>query len=783
MPTGDTAAAVAWLLALRPAGPWFLYSADSTEKEIGLPARRFTSEQVDAMRAWIDERQGRYNLYYSPNTPLPTVGKHPTKAEMTHINVLHVDLDLPKTGLYSAPTPENLARLRARIDVLEPTAHLLVFSGGGYQGLWNVDRALPAAEYTERIEAINQGIEKACGGDHCWNVNRILRLPGTLNTPSPTKLAKNPHRVPALATVVRADWDARWSFERDIAPRAIPTVGYDDPLVEEDDEQADDAPRSTGREHTLDALPRKVQRAIKTGDASAYRGDRSRLVLFVLAFLIRAGWTDEEMTPFILDPAYPLSAHILENKAISSPARAAQRQIDRARALVKVDWVYNDKGGILPHWPANIRKGIDLLGIRFMHDTFADQPYINGAGPVRPLTDAESNSIRVNLFPETHNFVPGKDIWTDVIGDLAWQASYHPILDYLNDIKWDGVPRLDTWLVDYGGVKVKVAADMKESPAAERAHAAAQYNAYVRAAGRLMLMAAVRRVRQPGCKFDEMMVFVNIKQGTNKSQALAILAVNKDWFLDSLPLHAKDQEVIEKLAGKWIVEFAELVGLRNSEVEHLKAFLSRDTEHARAAYGHFTKHPKRQCVFFASTNEPTFLKDTEDRRFWPIVVGIFDLAALLRDRDQLWAEAAAAEAAGESIRLDPSLWDAAAAVQAEHRIEDPWVALIQDQVGDLNGSIPALAAWLLVGKPGYQRVHEDNRRFGAAMRTLGWEREVAYLDGRTVRCWQRGTPEERRAVIYVVRDPVTGDISVGHEPGQAAVVDPAAYEPDENLPF
>lgn len=102
----------------------------------------------------------------------------------------------------------------------------------------------------------------------------------------------------------------------------------------------------------------------------------------------------------------------------------------------------------------------------------------------------------------------------------AWSTilspnSFHPVCDYLDGLEWDGTPRLDTWLTTFG--------QAEDTP-------------YTRAVGALTLLAAVRRVRQPGCKFDEMPVLES-EQGKNKSSALAVLAVREDWFTDDLPLN------------------------------------------------------------------------------------------------------------------------------------------------------------------------------------------------------------------------------------------------------
>jgi predicted P-loop ATPase len=760
---GDTDAAVGWLRSLFPEGPWYVYASDPEGRDPFL-GERFAEEA--ALRAWLDARQGTHNVYYSANTPLPTVRTTPRKSQMVRLNVLHVDLDLPKTGPHATPTATNYERLLLRVRAMAPAPSAIVFSGGGYQVYWRLAEALPAAEYADRVEAVNAAIQRALAADHCFDVGRILRLPGTVNVPDKKKRERG--REPALASAIEVDWSRTWSFALDPVPRLPDSFG-----AEEAENEAAEPPLGP---HSLESLPRKLQRPIKTGDASAFKGNRSNLILWVACSLVRLGWKDEEIAPFLLDADYGLSAHCRDQ---SNPARAAQRTLDFARRSVAEDWERAANGQILRSWPANVRRGINLLDIKFSFDGFSGQPYINGVGPLRSLEDEEANHLRVTTFPTAHGFIPPKELWLDIVADLAWQASYHPVLDYLSDARddWDGAPRIDTWLFDYGGVRRRVAADLLEqTETAERAAEVAElYNRYVSAVGRLMLVAAVRRVREPGCKFDEMMVLVNPKQGTNKSSALAILAVRKEWFLDSLPFNAKDQEVIEKLSGKWIVEFAELPGLRTSEVEHLKAFLSRDTDHSRMAYGRFTKHPRRQCVFFGSTNELWFLRDTENRRFWPIDGVVFDLEGLRKVVHQLWGEAAAAEASGESIRLDPALWDAAALVQAEHRIHDPWEFDLSAAMRDLEGRIAAVDAWKIVGKPGYQRTQEDNRRFGTAMRLLGWTRAHSKMHGRLVWCYERGPDQKTRSrPIYVQVDPLTREVYVSHDTAPQP-------EPDDDL--
>jgi len=113
--------------------------------------------------------------------------------------------------------------------------------------------------------------------------------------------------------------------------------------------------------------------------------------------------------------------------------------------------------------------------------------------------------------------------------------------------------------------------------------------------------------------------------------------------------------------------------MKRAEVEQVKAIASRTEDRARAAYGRFPARQQRRCVFFATTNDDTYLKSqTGNRRFWPVPIGAIDLEALRRDRDQLWGEAAYHEAQGASIGLPAKLWADARAEQDRRLVADPW---------------------------------------------------------------------------------------------------------------
>jgi predicted P-loop ATPase len=233
----------------------------------------------------------------------------------------------------------------------------------------------------------------------------------------------------------------------------------------------------------------------------------------------------------------------------------------------------------------------------------------------------------------------------------AARRIYHPIREYLNSLPpWDGVPRVETLIIDYFG---------------------AEDNAYVRAVTRKTFAAAVARVFRPGVKFDYMLV-LNGRTGLGKSTFFDKLA--GEWFSDSLTFAdmGKGKDAPEKLQGFWILEIPEMSGIRKTDVNNVKAFLSRRDDNYRASYGHNSESHPRQCIIVGSTNSETmgFLRDvTGNRRFWPVKVGGakarrgWDVA----DADvlQIWAEAKAIWENGEKLFLEGDIADLAESAQKD----------------------------------------------------------------------------------------------------------------------
>lgn len=216
-----------------------------------------------------------------------------------------------------------------------------------------------------------------------------------------------------------------------------------------------------------------------------------------------------------------------------------------------------------------------------------------------------------------YEFTPSSALVREAVATLADAHRYNPVRSWLDGLRWDGESRLTRWLVKYLG---------------------APDTDYTMLVGKWWLMGAVKRALQPGCKFDYVLVLEGL-QGKKKSSFFEALA--GEWFGDA-DLDFSNKEAMMALQGKLIYEIAELGALARSDERRQKSFLSRRFDEFRPPYGRgFVKMP-RQLVFAGTTNEWEWNKDpTGGRRFWPIacLVGEIDVAGMLSDREQLFAEA------------------------------------------------------------------------------------------------------------------------------------------------
>lgn len=368
----------------------------------------------------------------------------------------------------------------------------------------------------------------------------------------------------------------------------------------------------------------------------------------------------------------------------------------------------------------NALTALRRMDLSFANDIFRHRKTVNGQALQElqgQLSDDAVSALR-GMIINAFDFDPRADNVRDAVNQLGLEHTAHPIREMLDALKWDGKPRLDRWLSEYLG---------------------AEDTALTSAFGRIVLIAAVRRVRQPGVKFDAILVLEG-PQGSGKSTAIRILA--GDGFHSDQDILAADPKTqMELMEGIWIYELGELGSLNRAKVNRTKAFASRHEDHGRMAYARFKDTRPRQLIFIGTTNEQTYLRDaTGNRRFWPVRTTHIDLPALQRDRDQLLAEASHREAADESIELPRDLWPAAAEEQAERMEADPWLAVLVWVRGSLHGDVyrittaEALAHLDMVAG---QQTPAHGKRLASVMRDLGWESDKFKVGGQTVRGYKR----------------------------------------------
>ena len=374
----------------------------------------------------------------------------------------------------------------------------------------------------------------------------------------------------------------------------------------------------------------------------------------------------------------------------------------------------DDKGKALPTLAnAMLVLALDpkVAGL-FGFDEFRGQAYLTGAPPPGnpgdepapgPYPRAWSRADVANISAYIQRVYCPKmrrDVVEDAMEAEAARNRYHPVRDYLAGLQWDGVPRIDAWLCQAFG---------------------APPNPYSTALGAKMLIAAVRRVRQPGCKFDHVPVAQG-GQGLGKSTAFATL-FGGDWFSDDLPDDLSDKDAAMALRGVWALEMAELTQLLASEAEAVKAFITRPVDRYRPPYGRQIIEVPRQVILVGTTNAEEWLRDaTGNRRFWPFDCVKADVCWIGQHRDQLWAEAAHREAGGEPHWLaDQDAIDEAKASQEDRMVEDPWLRPISAYIRDLSRTTAPELLTSAVEMPKPQQNRAAQMRVSAILTRLGWK--------------------------------------------------------------
>jgi len=336
----DNKAALAFLQRWAPEGPWVLTAIQADRKAIATAT--FRPASLHQLEQWLEQYNGHRNIYFHVNPVLRDVTKKAEREDIRAVAWLHVDID-PRAGEdLQAERERALALLTTRLPQGVPEPTCVVFSGGGYQGFWRleqpiqVDGDLAKAEDAKRY---NQQLEILFAADNCHNIDRIMRLPGTVNIPDARKLKKG--RQPALAELV--------SFNDHVYPLSRFTPA---PVVQMPEERgfgggatvkvSGNVERLAGIEE-LDqwGVPDRVKVIIVQGKHpdEVKEGDNSRSAwLFdAICQLVRAGVPDDIIFSVVTDPEFSISESVLDKGA--NAEKYAIRQIERAKEEVEDPWL------------------------------------------------------------------------------------------------------------------------------------------------------------------------------------------------------------------------------------------------------------------------------------------------------------------------------------------------------------------------------------------------------------------------------------------------------------
>jgi predicted P-loop ATPase len=387
-------------------------------------------------------------------------------------------------------------------------------------------------------------------------------------------------------------------------------------------------------------------------------------------------------------------------------------QRERETAWLK-DCICGDTGKPLPNLANALIALRAVVPNTFGYDEMLCAPLLMrslGTEPrfaTRPITDVDVSLVQERLQQLGLKRI-SRDVVHQAVDVRAYERRFHPVRDYLNRLEWDGISRLSTFFTKYFG---------------------AEESDYAMAIGCMFLVSMVARILQPGCKADHMPVLEGT-QGSLKSTACSILGGS--WFSDNLPDVTAGKDVSQHLRGKMLIEVSEMHAMNRAEAAQLKAFITRTHERYRPSYGRKEVVEPRQCVFIGTTNRDTYLRDeTGGRRFWPIKTTTIDVAALAKDRDQLFAEAVARYQEGAQWWPDKDFERQYIMPEQSIRYEsDAWEENIAGYLTSKSrvtvGQVAREALSIETPRIG---THEQ-RRIAAALERLGWKRQPKDWEGK-----------------------------------------------------
>jgi len=190
----DTAAAVRFLQDFSGGGLVQLTAIPPDGKP---ETRSFQSSDTDCLYDFIEGHQGSSNLYFTVNPLRGSLNKKPKKKDIAELAWAHVDMD-PREGFDREAERERIKRTLLGFST---SPHIIIDSGNGFQGIWRLRESMENDGDYARLEELNRRVADLLSGDNCHNIDRIMRLPFTVNLPSKTKRERGYTTV--QATLIR----------------------------------------------------------------------------------------------------------------------------------------------------------------------------------------------------------------------------------------------------------------------------------------------------------------------------------------------------------------------------------------------------------------------------------------------------------------------------------------------------------------------------------------------------------------------------------------------------
>jgi Virulence-associated protein E-like domain len=669
--------------------------------------KSFGLDKRGEVRKWLNAKQGEANCYFYINRlKFGATSLMASKSDIKFAMFCHVAI--------GSCDPVVLARLQA----FRPAPSLILQNGSGYQAIWRLGTM---TKNFDRVERINRALENRLGGDNGYHVNAMMPLPGTITLPSSAKLPAD--RISSLVEVVN---DYRPIREL----KSSPTFKLDDfpethsPNLKPINFPANETIVPLGLDALPDKLPDDLAKLIQHGDdpdhpigsKDARFRDSNEVVWKVATDLALLNNDPSIIAGLMLNRELEISKTILSKRC---PQNFTIRLIQSAFENMSTGWHDVYKDGSPKQSMQNALSALTRLGVDFEYDSFNNRKGFRIDRSISRTELSEDGCANLRkLIVDRLGFDPGKGHTFDAANILCLENSFHPVLDYIDAIEWDGETGIDRMLTDYFG---------------------ADATPYTLAVSKHLMVSAIRRLRQPGTRLDNLIV-LEAEYGSAPSAALQILAGETNHSNQSV-LALDPRAQVEAVEGVWIYELCRLEGLTRVEASKINTFMMRQENLIRPTGPKAMPHRARQCSFVATTVLGSTLNPAlATCPLLPVKTGQIDLDGLEHDRDQLWAEAAHLESQVDELIFPEKLRPDE---QKNHTGSDPWLEVLGKVEGHRKGdynriSTQELAEVHLGIKGGHLHAYHP-KRLGNLMRGLGWvgPKKFKLASGKTTRGYER----------------------------------------------